>query len=148
MDSVEWGFTNAEQQRVAFFEADVSRAMDQVRGEAIGDGGEGAHGARQNNHCVSGIASAGNVGTDIALCVLLDFGGRCAEELLCEVVAAADMQFFGEDAESAVGGNEVYFCYAGVGCEGAKHLNNIDRSAGSGYCERDGVWVAHWDNYL
>ena len=57
------------------------------------------------------------------------------------------MQLFGKDTEGIVRGDEVYFRDAGVGCEGAKHLNSIDRTAGSGYGEGDVVGVAHRNDY-
>jgi hypothetical protein len=63
--------------------------------------------------------------------VLLEFGAGGAEEFFGEVVAAAQAQFFGEDAEGAVGGYEVDLCYALVGGEGAQDLCGIDAAAGS-----------------
>ena len=95
MDAVERGFADAEDQGSIFFEADVGGALDQVCGEAIGDGGEGAHGAGKDDHRVGGVAAAGDVGAYVGFGVLLDFGGWGAEEFFDEVVATAEMELFG-----------------------------------------------------
>ena len=55
-----------------------------------------------------------------------------AEEFFREVVAAAELQLFGEDAEGVVGDDEVDLCDAGVGGERAEHLGGVDAAAGSG----------------
>ena len=39
VNEVEWGFAGAEDERPAFFEANVGGAVDQVFGEAVSDGG-------------------------------------------------------------------------------------------------------------
>ncbi len=137
VDAIEWGFADAEDEGAAFLEADVGGALDEVGGEAVGYAGEGAHGAGKDDHGIGGVAAAGDVGSDVCFGVLLDFGGWCAEEFLCEFVAAAQVHLFGEDAEGAVGGDEVYFGDACVGCEGSKHLSSIEGSAGPGDGEGD-----------
>ena len=65
------------------------------------------------------------------------FGDGAAEEFFCEVVAAAEVEFFGEDAEGVFGDDEVDFCDAGVGGEGAEDLGGVDAAAGSGDGEGD-----------
>ena len=45
MDAVEGSLADAEDEGAVFFEADVGGPLDEVGGEAVGDGGEGAHGA-------------------------------------------------------------------------------------------------------
>jgi len=44
------------------------------------------------------------------------------------------VEFFGEDAEGAVGCDKVDFGDAGVGGEGAEDLGGVDTAAGSGDC--------------
>jgi hypothetical protein len=69
--------------------------------------------------------------------VLLDLGGGGAEEFFCEVVAAAEVELFGEDTESVFADDEVYFYDAGVCGEGAEDLGGVDAAAGSGDGESD-----------
>ncbi len=116
--------------------------------EAVGDGGEGAHGARQDDHRFSGVAAAGDVGADVGFSVLLELGARGAEEFFGEVVAAAQVELFGEDAEGVFGGDEVDFGDAGVGGERAEDFGGVDAAAGSGDGEGDvargaSFWLGH-----
>ena len=132
MDAVEWSLADAEDEGTIFLEADVGGAVDEVLGEAVCDGREGAHGAGKDDHRVGGIAAAGDVGCDVSFGVLLEFGGGSAQEFFGEVVASAEVKLFGEDAEGAVGGDEVDFGDASVGGEGAEDLGGVDAAAGSG----------------
>ncbi len=50
MDAVEGGFADAEDERAAFFQRDVCGAGYKCVGEAVGDGGERAHGAWEDDH--------------------------------------------------------------------------------------------------
>ena len=132
MDAIEGRFADAEDERAAFFEGDVGGALDEVLGEAGGDGGECSHGAGKDDHRVGGVAAAGDVGSDVGVGVVVDFVGGRAEELFDEAVASAEVEFFGEDAEGVVGDDEVDFSDARVGAEGAEHLCGVDGTAGSG----------------
>ena len=113
VDAVEGCFADAEDEAAVFFEADIGGALDEIGGEAVGDGGEGAHGAGKDDHGVGGVAAAGDVGADVGFGVVLEFGAGGAEEFFGEVVAAAEVKFFGEDAEGVFGGDEVYFVRRG-----------------------------------
>ena len=137
VDAVEGGLADAEDEGAVFLEADIGGALDEVGGEAVGDGGERAHGAGKDDHGVGGVAAAGDVGADVGFGVLLDLRGWCAEEFFGEVVAAAEMKFFGEDAESIFGDDEVDSGDAGVAASGAEELGGVDGAAGSGYGEGD-----------
>ena len=132
VDAVEGCLADAEDEGAVFLEADVGGSLDEVGGEAVGDGGEGAHGAGQDDHSGGGVAAAGDVGADVGLEVLMDFFGGGAEEFFYEVVAAAEMEFFGEDAERVFRDDEVDFFHADVGDEGAEHLGGVDGAAGAG----------------
>jgi len=46
--------------------------------------------------------------------LLVNFAGRFAEKLADQVAAAAESEFFGHDAQGAVGGNEVHVADAGI----------------------------------
>ena len=52
----------------------------------------------------------------------MDFLGVGAEELADQVGAAGEFEFFGHDAESAVGGDEVDGADAGVLFDGAEEF--------------------------
>jgi hypothetical protein len=143
VDAVEGSLADAEDEGAIFFEADVGGALDEVRREAVGDRREGTHGTGKDDHRVGGVTAAGDVSADVGFGVVLKFGAGGAEEFFCEVVAAAEMQLFGEDSEGAVGGYEVDFGDTGVGGEGAEHLGGVDAAAGSGDGEGDGGWFWH-----
>ena len=81
---------------------------------------------------LGGVAAAGDVGSDVGFSVLLEFGAGSAEEFFGEVVAAAQVELFGEDAEGAVGGDEVDLSDALVGGKSAEDLGGVDAAAGSG----------------
>lgn len=132
VDFVEGGFADAEDERAALFEAYVGGTLDEVLGESVGDAGEGAHAAGQDDHSAGGIAAAGDGCADVVFCVLGDFRGGVAEEFFGEVVAAAEAQFFCEDAEGAFCGDEVDAGDAGVGIEKPQEGLSEDGAAGSG----------------
>ena len=89
MDAIEGSLADAEDERAIFFEADIGGAVDEVLREAVGDGGESAHGAGKDDHGGGGIAAASDVGSDVGVGMLLDFWRWRAEEFFCEAVAAA-----------------------------------------------------------
>jgi hypothetical protein len=132
VDAVERGLAVAEDEGAVFLEADVGGAVDEVLCDAVGDGRKGAHGAGKDDHGVGGVAAAGDVGADVGFGVLLEFGAGGSEEFFGEVVATAQVQLFGEDAEGAVGGYEVDLCYTLVGGEGAQDLRGVDAAASPG----------------
>jgi len=74
VDAVEWGFANTEEEGATLFEADISGAVDEVCGKAVGDGGERTHGTGHDDHGVSGVTATGDVGAYVGVGVLLDFG--------------------------------------------------------------------------
>ena len=99
VDAVEWGFANTEEEGATLFEADVGSAVDEIVGEAVGDVCQSAHGAGKDDHGGGGVAAAGDVGPYVGFGVLMDFRRWGAEEFFGEVVAAAEVELFGEDAE-------------------------------------------------
>ena len=102
MNFVEWCFTDAEHQRTFLLKADVCRALNQLGGNTVGNAGESAHAARNDDHRVSGVGTAGDIGTDIRIGLLVNFTrwlARCvAENLSDEVAAAAEAEFLGHYA--------------------------------------------------
>ena len=138
VNEVEGGFAGAEDEGAAFFEADVGGAVDEVFGEAVGDGGEGAHGAGHHQHGVDGVGAAGDGGADVFIGEQSDIGSRVAEELFGEIVASADAGLFGKDAEGAGRGDEIDAGDAGVGLELAEGFYGDQRAAGAGDRKGDG----------
>lgn len=132
VDEAKWGFTDTEDKRSALLEGDVGGAVDEGVGEAVGDGGEGSHGAGEDEHGVRGVGAGGYVGADVFVGVLLDFEGGGAEELFGEVVAAGEPELLGDYAEGGVGDYEVDVLDAGVCGEEAEGFGGEEAAGGSG----------------
>lgn len=99
MNAIERSFAHAKNERAAFFEADIRSAMDQITREAIGDGRQRSHGARQYDHCVCGITAAGDAGADVCVAVLAELIAARTEKFFRKAVAAAQLKLFREDPE-------------------------------------------------
>jgi hypothetical protein len=151
MDAVERRLANAEDEGAIFFEADVGGAVDEVLRETVGDSGESAHGAGKDDHRIGGVAAAGDVGSYVGFGVLLNLWGWSAEKFFYEVVATAEVEFFGEDTESIFADDEIDFGDAIVLRGSAEELGGVDASAGSGYGEsnvaRGFVRLQHRNDY-
>jgi len=132
VNEVERGLSDAQDERAALLEADVGGPLDEVLGETVGDAAEGSHGAGQNDHAVGGIGAAGDVGANVLMGELHDFGGRCAEELLDETVGAIQAGLFGEDAQRAGADDQVDVGDAVVGFQSLEHVPGEESAAGSG----------------
>ena len=132
VDFVERGFADAEHQRALLFEANVGGTLDEMAGVAVGDAGQGSDAARQDDHSVGGIGAAGDVGSDVGIGLLVDFAGSVAEHALDEFVAAGEGEFFGQDAQGAVRGDEVDGLNALVALDCQQELLEKQRSAGAG----------------
>jgi hypothetical protein len=111
MDFIEGRFADAKQERPFFFEADIGSSLDKLRGNAVGDAGQSSHAAGHDHHGVRGIRAAGNVGSDIGIRLLMNFRGGLrritAEDLSDKIAAAAQPEFLGDNAQSAVRGDEI-----------------------------------------
>jgi hypothetical protein len=66
----------------------------------------------------------------------MDLGEGRAEEFFYEVVAAAEMEFFGQDAEGVFADDEIDFGDAVVLHGSAEEFGGVDAAAGS--CDGDG----------
>jgi hypothetical protein len=137
VDFAERGFADAEHQGTLFLEADVGGTLDELSGDAVSDTGQGADGAWKHDHRVGGVRAAGDIGADIGVGLRVDLFRVRAQQLADEVGAAGEFEFFGHDAEGAVGGNEVDGADAGVLFGGAEEFAQEESaaSAGSGYGE-------------
>src|SRR6202453_722847 len=85
VDFVEWRLANAQYERPTLFESDIGSAFDEVRGGATGNAAKGADAARDYDHRVGRVRPAGDVGTDIAVGLLLNFCRRRADDLTYKV---------------------------------------------------------------
>ena len=154
MDAVERRLADAEDQRATLLHADVGGALDEVRGHSVGDAGKRAHRARQDDHSAGAVTAAGDAGADVGLAVLDDFAASCAQQLLEQAVAAVELHLLGEDAQGRFGWDEINLGDAGVGLEGAEHLDGKNGAAGAGdgkgefEAGRSGFgWTSHESDY-
>ena len=76
---------NAKNQLAAFLEHDIGGAGDEVVADAIGDGGERAHGAGNDDHGVDVVAAGSDGGANIFVGDGFDFlvkrGPECGWEV-------------------------------------------------------------------
>ncbi len=79
--------------------------------------------------------------------MLPKLGAGGAEKPFRKIVPAGQVEFFGEDTEGAVGGDEIDVAYAFVCSEGAEHLRSIDASACSGYGQGNVRGGVHTSDY-
>ena len=99
VDAIEGRFADAEQEWSALLEANIGSPMDEVGGEAVGDGRERSHGTGKDDHSIAGAAATGDAGADVGVGVLRDFSGALSKKLQGKIVATADLQLGGEDAQ-------------------------------------------------
>lgn len=151
MDAVEWSLADAQDEGAALLEADIGGPMDEIRGQAVGDSGEGSHGAGKHDHGAGGIASAGDAGTDVGIRMLAELCAGSAKKFFSEAGASAKAKLFCEDTQRAFGRDEVNAGDALVGGQGTQHLDGIDAAAGSGDGEgqvaRGWNGFRHWNDY-
>jgi len=134
VDAVKGRLAHTEDKASALLEADVGGAFDEIRGHAVGDASERAHGAGKDDHAIGGSAAAGDAGCNVCLGMLSDFfgDGRRAEKFFRESSAATEVHLFGEDAQCSFAGDQVNLGDTRVGVEGAEHLGGKEGTAGSG----------------
>src|SRR5438309_10651228 len=72
MDAVQRSLSRAEHQRALFFQADISRTVDQVACESMSNSGQSSHAARNHDHGMSRIRTAGNVRANVVIVLRLD----------------------------------------------------------------------------
>src|SRR4029077_5207123 len=112
VDFIERRFSDTQYERSLFFEADIGSPLDQMSGDAVGNAGQRAHAAGYDHHSIGGIGAAGDIGSDVG--VGLDMNFACgfartaAKDLSHEIAAAAKTEFFRDDSQRAVGGDEVH----------------------------------------
>ena len=132
MDFVKRRFTNAENKLPFLFKANIGSPLDQVRRNAIGDTSQSSDAARQNDHGARRIGTAGDIGSDIGVRLLLNFSRVAADELLNEVASTAKAQFLRDDAKRAVGSDEVDLLNARIAFQGREQMAREECATGSG----------------
>ena len=139
VDGMEGRFANTEHETAALLQTNIGSTFNEVGGHAVGDAGEGSHGAGEYDHRVNQIAATGDGCANIFRRVLLEFGeGRGvirAKKFFDEVRAATEVEFFGKDAECIFRGDKVNAGYAGIGGQSAEHLASVNCPTGTGYGE-------------
>lgn len=136
MNFVEGSLTDTKHKRPLFFKADVGSALDQMRGIAVGNAGERSGAARDGDHGIGGIGTAGYIGADIGVGLELNLSrkafARRTQNLADEVGAAFDVEFFGKHAEGAIGSDEVDGLNALFCGGGEKKMLEKNRTARAG----------------
>ena len=133
---VERGFADAQHERALLLDTDVGSALDQLRGDAVSDAGESSDAAREDNHSVGGIGTAGHVSADVSIGLLVDLARGLAQvvsqNLADEVATPAKGELLGHDPQGAVGGNEINHFYSWVTFHGEQELAQKKGAAGAG----------------
>ena len=132
MDFVERRFADAKNQWMLFFEAHVGGALNQVGSAAVGNAGQGSDAARNDDHRVGRVGTAGDVCADVGIRLLANFAGSATENLAKQIAAAAKTKLFGDDAKRAVGGDEVHGLNARIALNCLQQLTREQCAAGAG----------------
>src|SRR5437667_8788103 len=103
-----------------------------MRGDSVGNARKRSDAARDDYHRVRRIGTAGNVSADVGIRLLFDFAGWLAQELSKQLAAAFEFKFFRDDAQSAVGGDEVDGGDPLVAVDGEQQVLEKQRSARAG----------------
>ncbi len=132
MDFVERRFADAKNQWTLFFEAHVGGALNQVGSAAVGNAGQRSDAARNDDHRVGRVGTAGDVCADVGIRLLANFAGVATENLAEQIAAAAKTELFGDDAKRAVGGDEIYGLNARIALNRLQQMTREQRAAGAG----------------
>lgn len=122
---------DAEHQRPSFFESYIGGALDKLRSDAVRDARECSNTAGDDDHPIARVGTAGHIRTDIGIRLQLDLAGTLAQDPADEIAASAERKLFGEDAQGAVGSNEVHSLDAGIAFDGEQKLFEKDRTTGA-----------------
>ncbi len=131
VDLVEGRLADAQHQRAFFLEANIGSPLNELRGNAIGDPGQRPHAAGNDDHGIRRVRTAGDVGPNVGVRLLVNLRRRFADDLFQKIAAAAKAKLFGHDAQSAVGGDEVDGLNTFVAFDGQKKLFQKNASAGA-----------------
>jgi hypothetical protein len=126
VNAIKGSFANAEHEGAALLERNVGGAGDERVRKTQRNRRQRAHGTRQDDHSIGGVAAAGDGSADVSVEKLHGFGRRGAEELLEQIGAAGDAELLGKDAERVFRGDKVDAGDSVVGFEGAKRLAGQD----------------------
>jgi len=111
VDFVEGRFTHTKYKRTFLFQRDVGGSFDQLCRDSVGNAGQSAHAARNDDHGLGGIGAARHVSADVGVRLKFDLlRGLTAgkpQKAAHEIGSAFDPQFFGEDPKRAVRGDEI-----------------------------------------
>ena len=88
--------------------AGAGSALDEVAGNAVGNARQCPHTAWDNYHGISGIGTAGHVGPDVGVGLMVNLLRVLSQDLVHEVAPAAKAKLLDHDAQGAIGGYEIY----------------------------------------
>ena len=114
------------------FQAHIRRALDQLVRRTVGDTRESAHAARQDNHGIDRVRSAGDVGADVGIILLLNLCRIAAQQLGDQFVASADAQLFRHHPQSTVGEDHIDRTDPLVAIEYVEQVPDEEGAAGAG----------------
>ena len=123
---IQWRFADAEQQRPSLFESYIGGTLDELGSDAVGDARERTNTAGDDNHPIARVRPAGHIRPDIGIGLLLDLAGGLAQDLANQIAASTQREFFSEDAQRAVGSDEVHGLDAGIAFDGEQKLFKKD----------------------
>ena len=132
VDFVERRFADAKNQWTLFFEAHVGGTLNQMGSAAVGNAGQRSDAARNDDHRVGRVGTAGDICADVGVRLLPDFARSMTENLAEQIAAAAKTKLFGDDAKGAVGGDEIYGLNARIALNRLQQMTREQRAAGAG----------------
>ena len=88
--------------------------------------------AGDHNHGIDRIRTAGDVGGNVRVGLLLNFARSLAQQLADKIAAAAKREFFGHHAQRAVRRDEVHGLDTLVTLDGKQKVLEKQRTAGAG----------------
>jgi hypothetical protein len=141
MDAIEGSLADAEDERAAFLEADVSGAGEQIFGEAVSDFGEGSGGTRDDGHAIDRSGAGGDGCAYVFIGKVGDFcsAGLGEERGESFEVLDDDVELGREKALASFADDEKNLGDARVGVEMLEDGAGVESAAGSGDADGNGA---------
>ena len=137
MNAAEGRISNTEDELAAFLERNIGGTRDEIVAGAVGNCGQAAHRAGNDEHGVYFVATGGDRGADILVGQNFDFRIGFAEQSRRKLfqVATGDSEFFGEEALTSFSDNQMNFGYEGVFGEQLQCFLCKQSAAGAGHTQ-------------
>src|SRR6266478_2744966 len=116
MNAVERRVANTQNQFPAFLEHHVRRSRDQIVADAVGNGAERPHRARNDDHRIHRVAAGSDRSAYVLVRQNLDFAGRMAENAAWELfqVAGSNAKLFRKEPLARFRDHKMYERHARV----------------------------------